>query len=64
MSEMVPVPQVKAVTAVETEEATELPNSFVAITVNVYAVPFVSPVTFIGEVVPVTGEVAGLEVTV
>jgi hypothetical protein len=64
MSEIVPVPQVKAVTAVEAEEATELPIAFVATTVNVYDVPFVNPVTIIGEVVPVTGEVAGLEVTV
>jgi hypothetical protein len=64
MSEMVLVPHLKSVTAVEAEEATELPTSFVAITVNVYVVPFVNPDTFIGEEVPVTGEVAGLEVTV
>jgi hypothetical protein len=41
------------VTAVEAAEDTELPDAFVAITVNVYAVPFINPVTFIVVVVPV-----------
>jgi hypothetical protein len=41
-----------------------VPTSFVAVTVNVYVVPFVSPVTTIGEVPPVPVKPPGLEVTV
>ena len=52
------------VTAVEAAEATELPTAFVATTVKVYAVPFVKPVTFIGDVVPVPIKLPGLDVTV
>jgi hypothetical protein len=52
------------VTAVDATEATELPTAFVATTVKVYAVPFVNPVTFMGEVAPVTVIPPGLDVTV
>jgi hypothetical protein len=68
MSETVEVPQVKGggpgVTDVEAAEATELPTAFVATTVKVYAVPFVNPVTVIGEVLPVAVMFPGLDVTV
>jgi hypothetical protein len=37
---------------------------FVAVTVNVYAVPLVSPVTTIGEEAPLAVILPGLEVTV
>jgi hypothetical protein len=43
---------------------TLLPNAFVAITVNVYAVPFVRPLTVIGEDAPVPVKPLGLDVTV
>ena len=39
------------VTELEAEEATDVPIAFVALTVNVYEVPLVSPVIVIGEVV-------------
>jgi hypothetical protein len=52
------------VTAVDGEEATELPFELVATTVKVYAVPFVNPVTLRGELAPVTEILPGLEVTV
>ena len=52
------------VTAVEAAEATELPTAFVATTVKVYAVPFVNPVTFMGEVAPVAVMLPGLDLTV
>ena len=41
-----------------------VPAAFVAVTVNVYAVAFVSPVTVMGEVVPVAVMSSGLLVTV
>jgi hypothetical protein len=41
-----------------------VPLAFVAVTVNVYAVPFVKPVTVIGEDAPVAVIPPGLEVTV
>jgi hypothetical protein len=52
------------VTAVDATEATELPTALVATTLKVYAVPFVKPVTFMGEVAPVTVIPPGLDVTV
>ena len=52
------------VTADDAAEATELPTAFVAITVKVYAVPFVKPVTFMGDVAPVAVMPPGLDVTV
>ena len=52
------------VTALEAEEASEFPAAFVATTVKVYAVLFVKPVTFIGDVAPVAVMLPGLEVTV
>jgi hypothetical protein len=52
------------VTAVDATEATELPTALVATTLKVYAVPFVKPVTFIGDVVPVPIKLPGLDVTV
>jgi hypothetical protein len=57
------------VTAAEADEGAELPTTFVATTVKVYAVPFVNPVAVIDVPVPVqvkgTPPVgAGLEVTV
>lgn len=50
---VVTVGTVTGITADEAVEATELPTAVVAITVKVYAVPFVKPVTFIGELAPV-----------
>ena len=41
-----------------------LPNAFVAITVNVYAVPLDNPLTVIGEEAPVPVIPLGLDVTV
>jgi len=41
-----------------------VPNSFVAVTVNVYVVPFVKPVTIIGDVPAVPVNPPELEVTV
>ena len=41
-----------------------LPITFVAVTVNVYEVPLLKPVTVIGEVVPVAVMLEGDEVTV
>jgi hypothetical protein len=45
-------------------EGTESPTAFVATTVNVYAVPFVRPVTAIGLVVPLAVSPPGFDVTV
>jgi hypothetical protein len=45
-------------------EGTESPFAFVATTVNVYAVPFVNPVTVIGLEIPVPVSPPGLDVTV
>ena len=52
------------VTLLEAVEALEVPTEFVAVTVKVYAVPFVSPVTVNGEAAPLTAIFPGLEVTV
>lgn len=61
---VVTVVTVTGITADEAVEATELPTAVVAITVKVYAVPFVKPVTFIGELTPVAVKLPGLDVTV
>jgi hypothetical protein len=50
---------VAGVTALEASDAEELPTAFVAITVKVYAVPFVKPVTEIGELPPVPVKLPG-----
>ena len=55
---------VTGITADEAADATELPTAFVATTVKVYDVPFVNPVTFMGEVAPVAVKLPGLDVTV
>ncbi len=47
------VPVKLGVTLFEAEEAALFPTAFVATTVQVTAVPFVSPLTVIGELVPV-----------
>jgi hypothetical protein len=51
------------VTALEAEDATESPTLFIAITVNVYDTPFVSPVNVIGDERPVIIDVAGEDMT-
>jgi hypothetical protein len=55
---------VAGVTEFEAELAKLLPSAFVAITVKVYAVPLVRPVTVIGLAAPVPVNPPGLEVTV
>jgi hypothetical protein len=52
------------VTLSEAVEAALVPAVLVAVTVNVYAVPLVSPVTEIGEAKPVPVRPPGLDVTV
>jgi len=52
------------VTLLEAPLAGPVPVAFVAVTVNVYAVPFVKPETVIGEDDPVPVKPPGLEVTV
>ncbi len=52
------------VTLLEAVEALEVPAELVAVTIKVYAVPFVSPVTVNGEPAPLTERFPGLEVTV
>jgi hypothetical protein len=52
------------VTLFETTEVAPVPTTFIAFTVKVYAVPFVKPVTVIGEPLPVPVKLPGLEVTV
>ena len=52
------------VTAAEAPEAVPVPTLFVAVTVNVYAVPLVRPVTVIGEEGPVAVRPPGEAVTV
>ena len=51
-------------TPFEAPDAMLVPTAFVAVTVNVYSVPLVSPVTVIGFVVPVAVIPPGLDVTV
>jgi hypothetical protein len=55
---------VEGVTEFEATLAGLIPLAFVAITVKVYAVPLVSPVTIIGLAEPVPVKPPGLEVTV
>jgi hypothetical protein len=55
---------VDGVTEFDAELDADIPIAFVAVTVNVYAVPFVSPVTVIGEPVLELAILPGLEVTV
>jgi hypothetical protein len=50
------------VTLLLTELAIDVPFAFVAVTVNVYAVPFVNPVNIYGELDVVCVVVAGLDV--
>jgi hypothetical protein len=45
-------------------DAEDVPDAFVAVTVNVYAVPFVNPVTVIGLLEPVAVTPPGEDVTV
>jgi len=52
------------VTADDTLEAVPVPRELVAVTVKVYAVPLVSPITVIGDDVPVAVKLPGEEVTV
>ena len=52
------------VTAEEADDAEPVPTAFVALTVNVYAVPFVSPVTVMGDDTPDADMSPGLDVTV
>ncbi len=55
---------VDGVTAAESVEAAPVPDTFVAVTLNVYEVPFVRPVT-VQDVVPVEHvNEPGVEVTV
>lgn len=55
---------VAGVTELELDEAGPAPAIFVAVTVNVYAVPFVRPVIIIGEALPISVLLSGLLVTV
>jgi hypothetical protein len=55
---------VAGVTALDADDAELVPTAFVAVTVNVYAVPFVRPVMVIGESLPLAVIPPGLEVTV
>ena len=52
------------VTADEALEAVPVPTRLVAVTVKVYAVPLISPITVIGDEVPVAVKPPGEEVTV
>jgi hypothetical protein len=54
----------KGVTELEAEEATLVPAVLVAVTVKVYAVPLVNPLTVIGEELPDAVIPPGLDVTV
>jgi hypothetical protein len=51
-------------TLLDGAEAIPAPFTFAAVTVKVYAVPFVNPVTTIGLAVPVAVMPPGVEVTV
>jgi hypothetical protein len=55
---------VAGVTAEDVSEAAPSPTALVAMTVKVYAVPFVRPETMIGEAEPVPVKLPGCEVTV
>jgi hypothetical protein len=52
------------VTLLLAPDALEVPTAFVAVTVNVYGVPVVKPVTVIGELEPVAVMPPGEDVTV
>lgn len=54
---------VNGVTLFDSAEAAPVPAAFVARTLKVYAVPFASPGTGIGESVPVAVTLPGVEVT-
>lgn len=47
----------------EADEAIEVPTELVAVTVKVYEIPFVKPVTSIGEDTPEAVKLPGEEVT-
>jgi hypothetical protein len=51
-------------TALLAEDAFDVPTAFVAVTVNVYDVPAVKPLTVIGDELPVAVTLPGLDVTV
>lgn len=55
---------VTGVTEFDTLEAELVPTSFVAVTVNVYAVPLARPVTVIGDAPPDAVNPPGFDVTV
>jgi hypothetical protein len=55
---------VAGVTEFEAAEAVPVPTALVAVTLKVYAVPFVRPVTTIGEDAPVPVNPPGVDVTV
>jgi hypothetical protein len=55
---------VAGVTLLDAAEAAPVPMALMAVTVNVYAVPFVRPVTVMGDVADVAVKPPGLEVTV
>jgi hypothetical protein len=55
---------VAGVTEFEVAETELVPTAFVAVTVNVYVVPFVSPVIVIGELPPVAVKPPTFDVTV
>ena len=55
---------VAGVTLFDGAEASPVPTAFVAVTVNVYAVPLVRPVTVMGEAVPLALMPPGEEVAV
>jgi hypothetical protein len=55
---------VAGVAEVDGSEGLEVPTLFVAVAVNVYAVPFVRPVTVRGDDAPVAVNPPGLDVTV
>jgi hypothetical protein len=52
------------ITLLDAADAMLVPTAFVAVTVNVYAVPLVRPVTMIGLAAPATTTPPGFEVTV
>jgi hypothetical protein len=60
----IPVDVSDGITELETSEGAPVPIAFVAVTVNVYAVPFARPVMVIGLDVPVAVLFPGFDVTV
>ena len=54
---------VAGVTGLEEAEAAPVPAAFVAVTAKVYGVPFVRPITVIGDDVPFAVKLPGFEVT-